>query len=74
MQYNKFPQCYNGNRTLLRTVLQFITATLLKKETLAQAISCGFCEISKTTFYYRTLPVAASELNLFIVEFKQITK
>ena len=23
--------------------------------------SCGFCEISKNTFYCRTLPVAASE-------------
>ena len=35
-------------------------ATLLKKETLAQVFSCGFCEISKNTFLYRTPLVAAS--------------
>ena len=32
-----------------------------KKETLAQVFSCEFYEISKNTFFYRTLPVAASE-------------
>ena len=32
----------------------------IKKETLAQVFSCGFCEISKNTFSYRTPPVAAS--------------
>ena len=31
-----------------------------KKETLAQAFFCEFCEISKNTFYYRTSLVAAS--------------
>ena len=31
------------------------------KESLAQVFSCKFCEISKNTFYYRTLPVAASD-------------
>ena len=36
------------------------SATLLKKETLAQVPSCKFCEISKNTFIYRTPPVAAS--------------
>ena len=35
-------------------------ATLLKKETLAQVFSCGFCEISKNTFLHRTPLVAAS--------------
>ena len=30
------------------------------QETLAQVISCEFCEISKNTFSYRTTPVAAS--------------
>ena len=33
-----------------------------KKETLAQVFSCEFCEISKNTFSYRTLPVAASNI------------
>ena len=32
----------------------------IKKETLAQVLSCEFCEISKNTFFYRTSPVAAS--------------
>ena len=36
----------------------------MKKETLAQVFSCGFCEISKNTFFYRTPLVTASELNL----------
>ena len=33
----------------------------LKKETLAQVFSCDFSKISKNTFYYRTVLVAASE-------------
>ena len=33
----------------------------IKKETLAQMFSCEFCEISKTTFFYRAPPVAASD-------------
>ena len=33
-----------------------------KKETLPQVFPCEFCEISKTTFFYRTPPVAASVL------------
>ena len=33
----------------------------MKIETLAQAFSCEFCEISKNSFSYRTPPVAASE-------------
>ena len=39
-----------------------VPATLLKKETLAQVFSCEFCEIFKNTFFYRTPPVAASEM------------
>ena len=34
----------------------------IKKETLAQVLSCEFCEISKNTFSYRTPPVTASAL------------
>ena len=33
----------------------------IKKEALAQAFSCEFCEISKNTFSHRTPPVAASD-------------
>ena len=35
---------------------------LIKKETLAQVFSCDFCEISKSTFFYRTPLVAASDM------------
>ena len=34
---------------------------VFKKETLAQMFSCEFCEISKNTFFYKTLPLAASK-------------
>ena len=32
----------------------------IKKEALAQVFSCEFCEISKSTFFYKTPRVAAS--------------
>ena len=35
-------------------------ATLLKKETLAQVLSCEFCEISKNTFFTGNLLSTAS--------------
>ena len=41
--------------------LQAAPACLLKKEALAQVFSCEFCEISKSTFFYRSPLVAASE-------------
>ena len=34
-----------------------------KKETLTQVFSCESCENFKGTFFYRTPPVAASEIN-----------
>ena len=37
--------------------------TFIKKETLAQVSSCEFCEISKSTYFHRTLLVAASDFN-----------
>ena len=42
----------------------FNECNFIKKETLAQVLSCEFCEISKNTFFYRTLLVAASEVCL----------
>ena len=36
------------------------TCNFIKKETLTQALSCEFCEISNNTFSYWTPPVAAS--------------
>ena len=38
-------------------------ADFIKKETLAQVFSREFCKISKNTYSYRTLPVAASIYN-----------
>ena len=40
--------------------LFFKAYNFIKKETLAQVFFCEFCRISKNTFFYRTLPVAAS--------------
>ena len=37
-----------------------VSGNFIKKEAVAQVFSCGFCEISKNTFFYRTPPVAAS--------------
>ena len=33
---------------------------LKKKKTLAQVFSCGFCKISKNTFFTEHLPMSAS--------------
>ena len=35
----------------------------IKKETLAQVFSCDFCEIFKNAYFYRTSPVAASNVS-----------
>ena len=37
------------------------TCNFIKKETLAQVLSYEFCEISKSSFFYKTPLVAASE-------------
>ena len=37
-----------------------VAGNLIKKETLAQVLSCEFCNISKNTFLNRTALVAAS--------------
>ena len=34
----------------------------IKNKALAMVFSCGFCEMLKHTFFYRTPPVAASEV------------
>ena len=40
--------------------LQAKACNFIKKEALAQVISCEFCELSENTFSYGTPPVAAS--------------
>ena len=53
-------------------ILNFIekVANFIEKETLAQAFSCEFCEISKNTFVYRTLlPAASDDINCYTYSF-----
>ena len=40
--------------------VQAEACNFIKKETLTRVFSCEFCEISKSTFFYRNFPVAAS--------------
>ena len=40
--------------------MQAESCNFIKRETLAQAFSCEFCEITKNIFFYRIPPVAAS--------------
>ena len=42
--------------------LRHQACNFIKKESLAQVFSSEFCKISKNTFFYKTLPVAASVL------------
>ena len=42
--------------------LQAPACNFIQKETLVQVFSSKFCEISKNTFSYRTLPVASSAI------------
>ena len=46
---------------------------ILFKKRLQHSVSCGFCEISKNNFSYKTLPVAASEKSTFNDDFKTFT-
>ena len=52
--------------SLFSIKLQTDACSFIKKETLAQVFSCEFSEISKNTFFYRTLPVAASDYSLLL--------
>ena len=47
-------------RKVQQSSVQPQACNFIKKETVAQVFSCEFCEISKSTFFYRTPPVAAS--------------
>ena len=62
--------CYdkNSRQTLANHRLE--ACNFIKKEALAQVLSCEFCEIYKKTFYYRTPLVAASGvlINFAILE------
>ena len=47
--------------TCARVSILIKSLFFVKKETLAQVLSCEFCKISENTFSNRTPPVAASE-------------
>ena len=51
--------------SLFNKVAGFRAATLLKKETLTLVFSCKLCKLFKSTFFYRTPPVAASLIPQF---------
>ena len=46
----------NSARISFLTELQALACNFIEKETLTQAFSCEFSEISKTTFFHRTPP------------------
>ena len=56
-------------RDFFNKVTGLIKQAIIKKESLVQVFSCEFCEISKSTFFYRTLLVAASVFR-FIAKFR----
>ena len=45
-------------------VLRPQACNFIKKEIMAHAFSCEFCEIYKSTFFYKTPPVAVSTLSV----------
>ena len=47
----------------------FWACILIKKQSLKQVFCCEFCEIFKKTFSRRTSLVAASDVNLYFVEY-----
>ena len=53
----------NTCQSLFLNKVAGLRSTTLFKKKLAQVFSCGFCKISKNTFSYRTLPVAASDFD-----------
>ena len=48
--------------SLFNTVAGFRPETLFKKETLAQVLSCNFCEIFKNTFFTEHLRKTSSDI------------
>ena len=60
LEISQNSQKNNSTRVSFLINLQTEAYNFIKKETLAQVFSDEFCEISKNTFCYRTLPVVAS--------------
>ena len=62
--------CYDKNSRQTLANHRLDACNFIKKETLAQVFYCGFSEIYKNNFYYRTSVVAASGalINFAIME------
>ena len=62
--------CYDKNSRQTMANHRFEACNFIKKEALAQVFSCEFCEIHKSTSYYRISLVAASGvlINFAILE------
>ena len=60
INFVKFTGKHLCQRLFFNNVSGLRPATFLKKESLIQVFSHGFCEMSKNSFFYRTPPVAAS--------------
>ena len=68
LEISQNSQEHTGARVFFLTKLQVAgleACNFIKKGTLAQVFSCGFCEISKNTFFTEHLWTTAS--NYFIV-------
>ena len=52
---------YNFRKIHSKTPVTSLFINFIKRETLAQVVSCEFCEIYKNNFSYRTPLVAASK-------------
>ena len=65
-KFNKIHRKTSGRLSFL-IQLQGSTCSCINKETLAQAFSCEFCEISKNTFLHRAPLVAASAAFFFFI-------
>ena len=65
-----FQLCYDKNSRQTMANYRLEACNFIKKEALAQVLSCGFCEIHRDTFYYRTPLMAASGvlINFAILE------
>ena len=51
---------FSSEAVAQRCSVKKVSCNFIKNETLAQVLSCEFCEIYKNTFFYRTPLVAAS--------------
>ena len=76
LQMSQNSQEKTSGRVSFLIKLQALSCIFIKKETLAQVLSCEFCEISKNTFFTEHPWRTASELkeNLIFLKLKTVGK